>query len=74
MTLAYAVHRAVVSLDPFLSAIQLQCFERKGCLMTVFFHSLFLDEAEIQSGVSDPQHGVTLRHFRGVIEYFLDAG
>lgn len=74
MSLAYAVHRAVVSIDQVLSDWQLRCWEARDGLITLFFHGLFLDEAEIARGVCEPQQGITLRQFRQVIEYFLAAG
>lgn len=74
MSLANVVDQSVLSLDRFLAKLQVRCCERNGCLLTVFFHSLFQDEAEIQRLTSDPQQAVTVRHFRGCIEYFLKAG
>jgi peptidoglycan/xylan/chitin deacetylase (PgdA/CDA1 family) len=63
-----------MSLDQFLSRIQLLCYERKGCLLSVFFHHLFLDQAEAQCDAVDPQQGTTVGHLRHLIEHFLKAG
>jgi peptidoglycan/xylan/chitin deacetylase (PgdA/CDA1 family) len=74
MSLASVADRSILYLDRFLGKLQVRCCERQGCLLTVFFHSLFFDETEIQRAGSDPQQGVTVRHFARFIEYFRNVG
>lgn len=66
--------QAVLSLDRLLTKIQLQVYERKGCLLSLFFHGLFTDNQEARNGKCDPQQAITVSQFEQIIEYFLGAG
>ncbi|HDK38321.1 MAG TPA: hypothetical protein ENG92_04825, partial [Thiolapillus brandeum] len=43
-------------------------------LLGFLFHSIFVDQKEIDNGMVDPQQGITLEHMRRFIEHFLQAG
>jgi peptidoglycan/xylan/chitin deacetylase (PgdA/CDA1 family) len=74
MSLGKLADQWVLSLDRFLGKAQIRLCERKGCLLSIFFHSLFADEAEVRALTSDPQQAITVGQFREVIQYFQEAG
>jgi peptidoglycan/xylan/chitin deacetylase (PgdA/CDA1 family) len=65
-----AAYRLVDATDRFLSRLQVAIAERNG-LLTLFYHSLFENEKEIDSGVINPLEQVTVAQLRTLIDYFL---
>ena len=60
--------------DRCAAAVQLATgIERPG-VIALLFHHVFESEAEIAQNVVLPQERITLRQYRQIIEYFLDAG
>lgn len=69
----YLMNRAVRKADEVCGRIQRQVFERPG-LITVFFHGLFLDDAELARDLCYPQQRTTVEHLRRCVRYFQSAG
>ncbi len=63
-------------IDKVLSKTYLRLFKEKNSLMIFLFHSLFLNEDEIKSGIVDVdiKEAITVDHFRKFIEYYLSCG
>jgi peptidoglycan/xylan/chitin deacetylase (PgdA/CDA1 family) len=73
VSLISPVYRTIYALDQLLSAAQLRLHERRGSLLTFFFHGL-LTEDELARGAAYPQQGTTPEFFGALIEYFLKVG
>jgi len=58
-------------IDYLLSSTCLKLFEEKKSLVIFLFHVLFQDERECHLNAVQPAQGITLRHFRQFIEYYL---
>jgi len=69
----YLLNRAVRKADEVCGRVQRRVFERPG-LVTVFFHGLFLDEAELARDLCYPQQRTTIAHLRRCLRYFQSAG
>lgn len=50
----------------------LRIFREKNSLITVLFHGLFRNNAEIVLNLVDPLEKITVEHFRRFVEYFLN--
>lgn len=68
------IKRALLFADDLLARLSLLLWKESGGLVTVLFHSLFLDEAEVSSAAMDPQQGITVGQFRSIVEYFSRMG
>jgi peptidoglycan/xylan/chitin deacetylase (PgdA/CDA1 family) len=67
------LYQTIHGFDQFLSAAQVRVHERKGSLLTLFFHGL-LTADELARRAAYPQQGTTPEFFGGLVEYFLNAG
>jgi len=56
--------------DGRIAASCLRVKSEKGVLLSFLFHSLFENKAEAQSGVMDPQQGITVEMFRSLVRHF----
>jgi peptidoglycan/xylan/chitin deacetylase (PgdA/CDA1 family) len=68
------VHKIVTDLDEFATMAQLAIGERKGSLVTLYFHHLYADEAEMADPPNLPQERITVSGFRALLEQFHLAG
>jgi len=68
------LNRAVKTLDTVCSKIQLRLGERRGGLITIFVHNLFLDTAEIERNLACPQQCLTVAQLERAINYFQSVG
>jgi hypothetical protein len=61
--------------DHVVSEWYLRNFQERSALVSLYFHGLFLDEAESEMDVVDPhsQRSVTVEHFREVVDYYLNS-
>ncbi len=66
--------RAFFALDRGLGQAKLYAMGEGGGLITVMFHSLFADRAEIELGHIDPQQRTTVADFRAVVQCFQTLG
>jgi peptidoglycan/xylan/chitin deacetylase (PgdA/CDA1 family) len=62
--------RIVHWIDRLLASFQLGVQTEKGVLLTFLFHSLFRDQLESESGLLDPQQGITVEMFREAVQHF----
>lgn len=69
----HLLNRAVRNADEACGRIQRRVFERPG-LVTIFFHGLFLDEAELAKDLCYPQQRNTVEHLRRCVRYFESGG
>jgi len=60
--------------DRCTAAVQLATGMERPGVIALLFHHVFENEDEIAQNVVLPQERVTLRQYRQIIEYFLDAG
>ena len=74
MFLTNILNRAVMAADQAAARVQVRLGERRGALVTLFFHNIFLDEREIALDLAYPQQRTTVEHLRRVIEYYQSAG
>jgi len=59
-------------LDFLASRCYLRFFTEKNSLIIFNFHILFHNDEEIALNHVDPQLGMTVEHFRGFVEYFMN--
>jgi peptidoglycan/xylan/chitin deacetylase (PgdA/CDA1 family) len=71
MSPGHVLHVGVLQADRFLAPFQLACGERRGGLVSLYFHSLFTSREEAQNGVLSPQQATTVDDFASCIEAFL---
>lgn len=65
---------AILSFDENLAG-RLHAPNREGgALLSFLFHGLFESREELQSGVLDPQQGITLEMFRAFLRHFHEQG
>ncbi|MEY4387811.1 MAG: hypothetical protein RLY20_3094 [Verrucomicrobiota bacterium] len=74
MFLTRLLNQAVQAVDHAASRVQVRLGERRGALVTLFFHNVFLDEREVALDQAYPQQRTTVADLRRVIEYFQTAG
>jgi len=74
MFLTSILNRAVMTVDHVCSRLQVRMGERRGGLVTLFFHGVFLDEKEITLDLAYPQQRTTLDDMLRIIEYYQAAG
>jgi peptidoglycan/xylan/chitin deacetylase (PgdA/CDA1 family) len=74
VTFGATAYRVVSAADRFLSGIQVGIAERAGTLVTLFCHSLFESEREMEMGLLNPLEQVTCAKYRELIESFLRRG
>src|SRR5688572_17254650 len=65
---------AVRALDAVTARAYLAMFRERPGLVTLLFHSLFADAAEVRLGHIDPQQCTTVGDFAAVLEHFRAAG
>jgi len=65
-----AIKSLVLTADAAIAALTLGVTNERGVLLTFLFHSLFESPEEAQSGVMDPQQGITVEMLRQFISYF----
>jgi peptidoglycan/xylan/chitin deacetylase (PgdA/CDA1 family) len=70
MTIYRPLSSALFSLDTTLANVGLRFTKEQGALLIFLFHSLFEDKKEAQSGMMDPQQGITVEMFRAMVRYF----
>ena len=63
-----------MAVDHTASRVQVRMGERRGALVTLFFHNVFLDEREIALDLAYPQQRTTVEDLRRTIEYYRSAG
>jgi len=68
------LNSTVEKLDHFCSRVQLRFGERRGSLITIFVHGLYLDAAEIERDLAYPQQCLTVEHLERAIRYFQSVG
>ncbi|MFA5362081.1 MAG: polysaccharide deacetylase family protein [Candidatus Omnitrophota bacterium] len=61
---------AIHALDHAASKAGIKLCKPKPSLMIFVFHGLFIDRAEINENLIDPQQGVTVDDFREFVKYF----
>ncbi len=66
--------KALLSFYRMLASALLPLTKEQGALICFLFHSLFESRAEVQSGVLDPQQGVTVEMFRAFLSHFQEQG
>jgi peptidoglycan/xylan/chitin deacetylase (PgdA/CDA1 family) len=74
MRLGLKANRFVFRTDQLLSCIQLHLVERKGSLLSVFFHGIFSSRDECELDLCYPQQRTTVGHLDRTIQYFRDSG
>src|ERR1022692_3145351 len=74
MLLTGLLNQSAESLDRFCSSLQLRFGERRGSLITIFVHGIFMDAAEIEHNLAYPQQRLTVEHLERAIKYFQSAG
>ena len=74
MFLTNILNRAVMAVDHAASRVQVRLGERRGALVTLFFHNVFADEREVALDLAYPQQRTTVEDLRRVIEYYQLAG
>jgi len=62
------------SADLFLSPAYLKVFGERNSLITLLFHGLFRDKAEIALDLVNAQQSITVSQFRGIVAYFRKHG
>ena len=60
----------LLALDQVLAACVLPVTNERGVLLSFLFHSLLESPSELQSGVVDPQQGITVAMLRKLLGYF----
>lgn len=60
--------------DRRVARVSLEVLGDRRALIVLLFHSLFADEAEVESGVVAPQQGITVARFREIVAYFHGEG
>jgi peptidoglycan/xylan/chitin deacetylase (PgdA/CDA1 family) len=60
----------LLALDQVLAACLLPVTNERGVLLSFLFHSLFEGPGELQSGIVDPQQGITVAMLRQVLGHF----
>lgn len=63
---------ALKKIDEILGSIIVLTIGEKPGLISVFFHSLFLNKKQISQNVIDPQQRITIDLFEEVIRYFFN--
>ena len=63
---------ATIFSDAFLAGLYLTMRKERGSLLSFLFHGLFQSNEESQSGVIDPQQGITVDMFSAFIRYFRE--
>ncbi len=58
-------------IDRTSSVAMLKLFGDRPSVIVLLFHSLFRDEAELRDSVIAPQQGITVEHFRIIIDHYL---
>jgi peptidoglycan/xylan/chitin deacetylase (PgdA/CDA1 family) len=74
MTVRPRLSSALFSLDAWFTNLGLKFTRERGTLLIFLFHSLFKDEQEAQSGVMDPQQGITVEMFKTFLSHFHANG
>src|SRR6266851_5091389 len=74
MNIRTSVKTAISLLDQALGSALLPLTKEKGALLCFLFHGLFESGEEIQSGMLDPQQGITVEMFRAFLGHFHDLG
>lgn len=74
MNAGYIAYRIVTAVDEWATGIQLAIWERKGCLVTLYFHHLYANEVEMQAPPNLPQERITVADFRIILGQFASAG
>ncbi len=65
---------AIKRTDQKLSELYLERVGERNALLAFYFHGLFRNETEIESGVVDPLEATTIQRFRQFVEYYLACG
>jgi peptidoglycan/xylan/chitin deacetylase (PgdA/CDA1 family) len=60
----------IYAVDQALAECSLPVSTEQGVLLSFLFHSVFKDEAEAQSGLIDPQQGITVAMLREFLSHF----
>jgi peptidoglycan/xylan/chitin deacetylase (PgdA/CDA1 family) len=68
------LNSAVETLDRACANIQLRFGERRGRLITIFVHNLFLDASEIERNLAYPQQCLTVGELERALKYFQSVG
>lgn len=74
MSACSLVKSAGFSAEAVLANVWLRILGDGPKLLSFLFHGLFLDRTEIESGIVDPQQGITVHAFRKLVEYFAKRG
>jgi peptidoglycan/xylan/chitin deacetylase (PgdA/CDA1 family) len=64
--------QARFSAEAVLANVSLRVLGDRPKLLSFVFHGLFADQAEVESGIVDPQQGITIDFFRRFIQYFAE--
>jgi peptidoglycan/xylan/chitin deacetylase (PgdA/CDA1 family) len=73
MNIRSLLKTAILSLDETALNLFLNSTHEAGTLLSFLFHGLFKNNEELQSGMSDPQQGITVEMFRGFISHFKES-
>jgi peptidoglycan/xylan/chitin deacetylase (PgdA/CDA1 family) len=68
------VRNIVRKTDAATAGAYLSLFHERGGLVSLLFHSLFIDEAEIARNLIHPTQHTTVAHFRRVLSYYREQG
>ena len=60
--------------DQWTARAYLSMFNERNALISLLFHSLFRDEAEVARNLVDPLQETTVEQFRSLIGYYLELG
>lgn len=60
--------------DAAAAGAYLSLFHERGGLVSLLFHSLFIDKAEIARNLIHPTQHTTVAHFRQVLTYYREQG
>jgi peptidoglycan/xylan/chitin deacetylase (PgdA/CDA1 family) len=74
MTIYSPLNSALLALDTKLANVGLRFTREQGTLLIFLFHSLFQNKEEAQSGVMDPQQGITVEMFETFLTHFHANG
>jgi len=74
MLLADLLNQSIQYIDNACSRVQIRIGERRGGLITLFVHNLFLDAAEIELNLAYPQQCLTVSDLERCLKYFQAAG
>lgn len=69
-----AISDVVAAVEESIAPFQIRLHETRGGLITLLFHTIFLDEAELARDAAHPHQRTTLGQLEEIVSYFLQSG